>query len=193
MRDPSASDLSDAAWTLVVPPARSRPYATPPVMHPNDSRYDDAFAADAHVGHAGHPVPVTPGPLPARGPAPTTAAFRFAAVAALLLGAGGIAVGLWNATMPLNEKGYYFALLLFGLFAAVSLQKTVRDRLEDVPTTDLYYGLCWVALGSAIALTVIGLWNAALLPSEKGFYIMAYGLALFGAITVQKNVRDSQN
>jgi uncharacterized membrane protein YiaA len=159
-------------------------------MHVTDPRDDDlALAPDEY---AGRPAPFTAGAALARPPAPTTAAFRFAAVTALLLGAGGIAVGLWNAAMALHEKGYYFALLLFGLFAAVSLQKTVRDRLEGVPTTDLYYGLCWVALGSAIALTVVGLWNAALLPSEKGFYVMAYALALFGAITVQKNVRDTR-
>jgi len=29
------------------------------------------------------------------------------------------------------------------------------------------------------------------LPSEKGFYAFAFLLAIFGAITVQKNTRDS--
>lgn len=28
-----------------------------------------------------------------------------------------------NATMELNEKGYYFAVLVFGLYAAVSYKK----------------------------------------------------------------------
>lgn len=45
-----------------------------------------------------------------------------------------------------------------------------------------------IALGSATGL--IGLFNAALLLSEKGFYGMAYALALFGAVAVQKNTRD---
>ena len=30
------------------------------------------------------------------------------------------------------------------------------------------------------------------MPSEKGFYAIAFFLSLFGAISVQKNVRDSQ-
>nr|WP_225872490.1 YiaA/YiaB family inner membrane protein [Pedobacter polaris] len=30
------------------------------------------------------------------------------------------------------------------------------------------------------------------MPSEKGFYAFAFLLALFGAITVQKNTRDSK-
>ncbi len=121
-----------------------------------------------------------------------TAAFIAASWIALGAGAIGYLIGLWRADMQLNEKGYYFTVLLFGLFAVVSLQKSVRDRLESVPVTDLYYGICWTATIIAIVLLVIGLWNATLLPSEKGFYAFAFLLSLFGAITVQKNIRDAQ-
>ena len=76
------------------------------------------------------------------------------------------------------------------MFAAVSLQKSVRDRLEGIPVTNIYYGLCWFSLFLTILLTGIGLWNATIALSEKGFYAMAFLLSLFGAITVQKNVRD---
>jgi uncharacterized membrane protein YiaA len=41
-------------------------------------------------------------------------------------------------------------------------------------------------------LLVVGLWNATLLPSEKGYYAFSYLLALFGAIAVQKNTRDAK-
>lgn len=95
--------------------------------------------------------------------------------------------------MQLNEKGYYFTILMFGLFAAVSLQKSVRDRLEGIMVTDIYYGLAWFSTGLSILLLTIGLWNATLLPSEKGFYAFAFLLSMFGAITVQKNTRDSLN
>ena len=121
-----------------------------------------------------------------------TAAFIAASWIALAVGAIGYLIGLWRADMQLNEKGYYFTVLLFGLFAVVSLQKSVRDRLESLPLTDLYYGICWAATLTAIALLVVGLWNATILPSEKGFYAFAFLLSLFGAITVQKNIRDSQ-
>jgi len=43
--------------------------------------------------------------------------------------------------MPLNEKGYYFTVLMYGLFSAVSVQKSVRDRMEGIPVTNLYYGI----------------------------------------------------
>ena len=36
----------------------------------------------------------------------------------------------------------------------------------------------------------VGLWNATLLLSEKGFYAMAFILSLFAVITIQKNTRD---
>ena len=112
----------------------------------------------------------------------------------IALGAGmlGYLIGLWRADMQLNEKGYYFTVLMFGLFAVVSLQKSVRDRLEGIPVTDIYYGLSWFATILSIILLVVGLWNATLLPSEKGFYAFAFLLGMFGAITVQKNTRDSQ-
>jgi uncharacterized membrane protein YiaA len=118
----------------------------------------------------------------------------FIAASWIALGAGmiGFLVGLWRADMQLNEKGYYFTVLMFGLFAVVSVQKSVRDRLEGIAVTDIYYGLCWFATILSIVLLTIGLWNATLLPSEKGFYAFAFLLALFGAIAVQKNIRDAR-
>lgn len=120
-------------------------------------------------------------------------AFIGASWVALGTGIVGYLIGLWRSDMLLNEKGYYFTVLMFGLFAVVSLQKSVRDKLEGIPVTEIYYGLCWFGTLLSIALLIIGLWNADLLPSEKGFYAFAFLLGLFGAITVQKNTRDSIN
>ncbi len=92
--------------------------------------------------------------------------------------------------MALNEKGFYFVLLMFGLFSAVSLQKSVRDKLEGIPVTGIYFGLCWIGLGIAVGLMMVGLWNAELARSEKGFFGMAFLFSLFGSVAVQKNVRD---
>ena len=119
-----------------------------------------------------------------------TGAFVGASWAALLVGATVYLAGLWNSTMQLNEKGYYFTILMYGLFAAVSLQKSVRDRLEGTRVTGIYYSLCWLSLLLALLLLTVGLWNATLPSSEKGFYAMAYLLSLFGSVAVQKNVRD---
>jgi uncharacterized membrane protein YiaA len=118
--------------------------------------------------------------------------FAAASWSALSVGVLAYLIGLWNATMQLNEKGYYFIVLMFGLFAAVSLQKTVRDRLEGIPVTGIYVGLCWFSLILVILLMGIGLRNATLLLSEKGFYAMSFTLSLFSAIAVQKTMRDLQ-
>ena len=94
--------------------------------------------------------------------------------------------------MLLNEKGYYFTVILFGLFSAISVQKCVRDRAEGIEVTDIYYGLSWFTTITSIILLVVGLRNADMWLSEKGFYGMSFTLALFAAIAVQKNTRDTK-
>lgn len=121
-----------------------------------------------------------------------SSAFIGASWVALGTGMIGYLVGLWRSDMQLNEKGYYFTVLMYGLFSVVSLQKSVRDRLEGLPVTDIYYGLSWFSTILSIILLTVGLWNATLLPSEKGFYAFSFLLALFAAIAVQKNTRDLQ-
>jgi uncharacterized membrane protein YiaA len=122
-----------------------------------------------------------------------TPAFIGASWGALLVGVTAYFIGLFNAEMQLNEKGYYFSVLIFGLYAAVSLQKAVRDKDEGIPVTNIYYGISWLALIVSISLMGIGLYNAGSIDlSEKGFYGMSFVLSLFAAITVQKNIRDTQ-
>jgi uncharacterized membrane protein YiaA len=119
-----------------------------------------------------------------------SAAFIAASWSALFIGTIAFIIGLWNADMQLNEKGYYFTVLILGLFSAISVQKAVRDQLEGIPVTNLYYGLAWFTTLLSIVLLTVGLWNAELAKSEKGFYAMSFVLSLFAAIAVQKNTRD---
>ncbi|MBE9584667.1 hypothetical protein IM792_09440 [Mucilaginibacter sp. JRF] len=127
-----------------------------------------------------------------RNPFKPTGAFIGASWFALLAGMVGYCTGLWNASIQLNEKGYYFTILLFGLFAVISVQKSVRDRAEGLMVSELYYGLSWFATIAAMVLLTIGLWNADITLSEKGFYAMAFCLSMFSAIAVQKNTRDAK-
>ncbi len=121
-----------------------------------------------------------------------TPAFIGASWSVMMIGVLAYCFGLWNAQMMLNEKGYYFAVLCLGLYSAISLQKTIRDRAEDIATSNLYYMISWTALIIAILLELVGLWNSSLSMSEKGFYLMAFTMSLFASITIQKNVRDMQ-
>jgi len=77
------------------------------------------------------------------------------------------------------------------VFAAVSLQKSVRDRAENLPVSGLYLGLSWSVVGVAVVMLAVGLWNSDMALSEKGFYGLGYAMTLFAAIAVQKNVRDA--
>lgn len=102
-------------------------------------------------------------------------------------------IGLYNAEMELNEKGYYLTILLFGLFSVIALQKSVRDKIAGIPVTNIFYTISWVSAFAAIALLIVGLWNADLLLSEKGFFGIAYMMSLYSAISVQKNIRDLES
>lgn len=121
-----------------------------------------------------------------------SAAFVGASWLALITGITAYIIGLWNAEMELNEKGYYFTVLMFGLFSAISVQKAVRDQIEGIPVTNLYYGISWFCTILSVVLLTVGLWNADLLRSEKGFYAMSFVLSMFGSIVVQKNTRDTR-
>jgi uncharacterized membrane protein YiaA len=120
-----------------------------------------------------------------------TAAFVGASWAVLFLGVLSFAVGLWNATMTKSEKGFYAAVLVLGLFAAVSLQKSVRDQVEGLPVSTLYLGLSGAVVALSVLMLGVGLWNSAMALSEKGFYGLAFAMTLFASVAVQKNVRDT--
>jgi len=62
--------------------------------------------------------------------------------------------------------------------------------LEGIPLTSLYYSIAWFTTLLSIVLLSVGLWNAALVRSEKGFYAMSFVPGLFSAIAVQKNTSN---
>ncbi len=62
---------------------------------------------------------------------PSTA-YRYASFITFCVGGCGFLLGLWNAQILLSEKGFYLAVFLLGLFSAVTLQKTVRDKEEGL-------------------------------------------------------------
>jgi uncharacterized membrane protein YiaA len=124
--------------------------------------------------------------------APSTA-FVFASWTALLVGFVSFLVGLYNSGLGLANQGFFFVLLMYGLFSAISVQKSVRDQLEGIPVTGLYLGLSWFSTLLCILLMAVGLINTPSLGlSTQGFYAMSFVLTIFAAIAVQKNVRDEK-
>ncbi len=92
--------------------------------------------------------------------------------------------------MQLNEKGYYFAVRYWGCLPRHLIKRRCAISMKPFRPPRCTYTTCLVVFVIAVGLLVIGLWNATLLLSEKGFYGLAYFLSLFGAVAVQKNVRD---
>jgi uncharacterized membrane protein YiaA len=123
-------------------------------------------------------------------PQKPTGAFIGVSWFVLLLGVGGFLVALYNSSMELRDKGSYFTILMFGLFAVISIQKTIRDKAEDIPVTGIYYGLAWFFVLLPLVMLLVNLWNADMLFIEKAFYGVTMVFSLFSVITVQKNVRD---
>lgn len=106
--------------------------------------------------------------------------------------AGGLAycISLWRADFDEFLKALLLSVLIAGLAGAVVLQKSIRDRYEGVPVTSLFVGIAWISLLASTGMLAWTLWNAPMLPSEAAVYGLGYLLAVFAAITVQKNVRD---
>jgi uncharacterized membrane protein YiaA len=73
-----------------------------------------------------------------------TAAYMGATWVVVIIGLLSYYIDLWNARMELKETGYYFSILLMGVYAAISLQKVVRDKAENIKVSDMYYGISWV-------------------------------------------------
>ena len=74
----------------------------------------------------------------------------------MIAGALAFLVGLWNADLQLNEQGFFFTVLVFGLFAAVTVQKCVRDKAEGILVTDIYYGISWFSAILSVVLLCVG-------------------------------------
>lgn len=60
-----------------------------------------------------------------------TPAFTFLAYFTFAAGVILFIVGLYNADLELNEKGYYLAVMLLVAVGAILTQKVVRDNTED--------------------------------------------------------------
>jgi uncharacterized membrane protein YiaA len=62
--------------------------------------------------------------------------------------------------------------------------------LKSQKPTGAFIGAAWFALGLGLISYCIGLWNADILLSSKGYYFTIIFFGLFSVISVQKAVRD---
>ncbi|RUT31835.1 hypothetical protein EJP77_10650 [Paenibacillus zeisoli] len=60
-----------------------------------------------------------------------TPAFTFLAYFTFFAGVALFLIGIYNADMQLNEKGYYIAVMILVAVGAILTQKVTRDNSED--------------------------------------------------------------
>ncbi len=60
-----------------------------------------------------------------------TTAFTVLAYFTFVAGVLLFSIGLYNADMELNEKGYYIAVMILVAVGAILTQKVTRDNAED--------------------------------------------------------------
>ena len=107
-------------------------------------------------------------------------------VSACVLGMSAFFIGLYNSEMALSEQGYYAVLLLYSVFSSISLQKTMLEIDSGISVSKFYRNICMISIVLALLFFIMGLFNAELLKSEKGFYAMSYILTLFSSLGIQK-------
>lgn len=56
--------------------------------------------------------------------------------------------------------------------------------------TPAFIGASWAVLAVGLISFAVGLWNAEMASSEKGYYFAVMVLALYSAVSLQKTVRD---
>lgn len=101
-------------------------------------------------------------------------------------------VGLFNADIQLNEKGYYLAIYVLAMFSTVALQKSIRDKEDGLDSTsNSFITMSWCALAAAVAFLLVGLFNANMALSEKGFYGVTFIMSLFALMSAQKAKCDN--
>lgn len=118
---------------------------------------------------------------------------KYATILACLIGFGSFLVGLYNSNMTLSEQGYYGVLLVYSVFSSISLQKTVTEIDLGISVSKFYQNICIFSIILALLLFIIGLFNADLLKSEKGFYLMSYILTMFTSLYIQKQLSGKED
>lgn len=118
---------------------------------------------------------------------------EYATILACLIGFGSFLVGLYNSNMTLSEQGYYGILLIYSVFSSISLQKTIAEIDSGISVSKFYQNICIFSIVLALLLFIIGLFNADLLKSEKGFYLMSYILTVFTSLYIQKHLNGKED
>ena len=95
-------------------------------------------------------------------------------------------IGFWQACPLLSGKGYFFGVLMAGMFMTYVYQRGENLNQSD----ERFASVCQMVALITIGLLLVGVWNAPLAPIEKALYPAAFFICLWGQILL---LRSSEN
>ncbi|WAD30139.1 inner membrane protein YiaB [Citrobacter braakii] len=97
-------------------------------------------------------------------------------------------IGLWRACPLLSSKGYFFAVLMTGMFVTY-----VYQRAENLKQNDEHFvSVCQMVALITVGVLLVGVLNIPLSPLEMGLFPVAFFVCLWGQILLLRlqNTRD---
>ncbi|MEG0802668.1 MAG: inner membrane protein YiaB [Citrobacter sp.] len=103
-----------------------------------------------------------------------------------LSGALMYVIGLWQACPLLSGKGYFFGVLMTGMFVGYVYQWAENLNLND----ERFVSVCQMVALITVGLLLVGVWNAPLSPLEKGLYPVAFFMCLLGQVLLMRSTEN---
>ena len=88
------------------------------------------------------------------------------------------------------DRAFLALGLLFCLFAAFAVAKTIRDNRDGEVDTKSWIMTVWVAFAAAVALTAWGLWRMNIPGAEKNYMMVSWLFLVSSTFTLAKTIRD---
>lgn len=87
-------------------------------------------------------------------------------------------IGLWRECPLLSGKGYFFGVLMTGMFVTYAYQRAVNLNQND----ERFASVCQMVVLITVGLLLVGVWNAPVSSLEKGLYPVAFIICLLGQV-----------
>ena len=91
---------------------------------------------------------------------------------------------LWRGCPSLDDKAYFLAMVVLGLFAVVAHRQAANARFAE---------LCRLVLLLASGLLLVGVWNMPLPLIDKSVIVAAWFACMYGAATWPQPALASSN
>ena len=100
-------------------------------------------------------------------------------IARLLMSIGALVylVGIWRTCPLFSGKGYFLGVLVMGMFAVLTHQRTAQEAQRDGD----FISLCRLVVLLSAGLLLVGAWFVPAPWREKSIYVMAWFVCMYGA------------